>query len=201
MMGEAQDWQEVKGLALSKVKSVEEMLPKPAENQLSRPNPKIWETEYRIIEETLMLDWTIEQWCMLAGISLQSYYKHKEKNPDFARRMEIARQFPKMVARAAIQKRIRQWDAKVALDYLKLRDRFYREDAKEEIETNKAPVVQFISVASNEWNTTNPDTQTNIKQGSAWQWFASSWEAEKMTPRENEEQALRNIDLLSSSNE
>lgn len=201
MMGEAQDWQEVKGLALSKVKSVEEMLPKPAENQLNKPNPKIWETEYRIIEETLMMDWTIEQWCMLAGISLQSYYKHKEKNPDFARRMEIARQFPKMVARAAIQKRIRQWDAKVALDYLKLRDRFYKEDAKEEIETNKAPVVQFISVASNEWNTTNPDTQKNIKQGSAWQWFASSWEAEKMTPRENEEQALRNIDLLSSSNE
>lgn len=200
-MGEAQDWQEVKGLALSKVKSVEEMLPKPAENQLNKPNPKIWETEYRIIEETLMMDWTIEQWCMLAGISLQSYYKHKEKNPDFARRMEIARQFPKMVARAAIQKRIRQWDAKVALDYLKLRDRFYKEDAKEEIETNKAPVVQFISVASNEWNTTNPDTQKNIKQGSAWQWFASSWEAEKMTPRENEEQALRNIDLLSSSNE
>lgn len=147
------------------------------------------------------MDWTIEQWCMLAGISLQSYYKHKEKNPDFARRMEIARQFPKMVARAAIQKRIRQWDAKVALDYLKLRDRFYKEDAKEEIETNKAPVVQFISVASNEWNTTNPDTQKNIKQGSAWQWFASSWEAEKMTPRENEEQALRNIDLLSFNNE
>lgn len=201
MMGEAQDWQEVKGLALSKVKSVEEMLPKPAENQLNKPNPKIWETEYRIIEETLMMDWTIEQWCMLAGISLQSYYKHKEKNPDFARRMEIARQFPKMVARAAIQKRIRQWDAKVALDYLKLRDRFYKEDAKEEIETNKAPVVQFISVASDEWNTTNPDTQKNIKQGSAWQWFASSWEAEKMTPRENEEQALRNIDLLSFSNE
>lgn len=201
MMGEAQDWQEVKGLALSKIKSVEEMLPKPAENQLNKPNPKIWETEYRIIEETLMLDWTIEQWCMLAGISLQSYYKHKEKNPDFARRMEIARQFPKVVARAAIQRRIRQWDAKVALDYLKLRDRFYKEDAKEEIEANKAPVVQFISVASDEWNTTNPDTQTNIKQGSAWQWFASSWEAEKMTPRENEEQALRNIDLLSFNNE
>lgn len=41
MMGEAQDGQEVKGLALSKVKSVEEMLPKPAENQLNKPNPKI----------------------------------------------------------------------------------------------------------------------------------------------------------------
>lgn len=200
MMGEAQDWQEVKGLALSKVKSVEEMLPKPAENQLNKPNPKIWETEYRIIEETLMMDWTIEQWCMLAGISLQSYYKHKEKNPDFARRMEIARQFPKMVARAAIQKRIRQWDAKVALDYLKLRDRFYKEDAKEEIETNKAPVVQFISVASDEWaDQQKNDFQTPTKQNSYSEWFATSWE--KLTPRENEEQALRNIDYLTSSDE
>ena len=69
---------------------------------------------------------------MLAGISLPSYYKHREKNPEFARRMDIARQFPKLVARAAIQKRIRQGDAKVALDYLRLRDKFYKEDASEE---------------------------------------------------------------------
>ena len=194
-------WEEVKDLkTLAKVKTVEEMLPKPVEN--IKPNQTIWETEYRIIEECLQLDGTIEQGCMLAGISIASYYKHREKNPDFARRMDIARQFPKMIARAAIQRRIRQWDAKTALDYLKLRDRFYKEDAKEEGTETKAPVVQFISVASNEWsNTTNPDTQTNIKQGSAWQWFASSWEAEKLTPRENEEQALRNIDLLTSSNE
>lgn len=192
-------WEEVKDLkTLAKVKTVEEMLPRPVE----KPNQTIWETEYRIIEECLQLDGTIEQGCMLAGISIASYYKHREKNPDFARRMDIARQFPKMIARAAIQRRIRQWDAKTALDYLKLRDRFYKEDAKEEGTETKAPVVQFISVASNEWsNTTNPDTQTNIKQGSAWQWFASSWEAEKLTPRENEEQALRNIDLLTSSNE
>lgn len=194
-------WEEVKDLkTLAKVKTVEEMLPKPVEN--IKPNQTIWETEYRIIEECLQLDGTIEQGCMLAGISIASYYKHREKNPDFARRMDIARQFPKMIARAAIQRRIRQWDAKTALDYLKLRDRFYKEDAKEEGTETKAPVVQFISVASNEWsNTTNPDTQTNIKQGSAWQWFASSWEAEKLTPWENEEQALRNIDLLTSSNE
>ena len=203
MMGEAQDWQEVKWLALTKVKSVEEMVPEASEkNQLSRPNPTIGETEYRIIEETLMLDGTIEQGCMLAGISVPSYYKHREKNPDFARRMDIARQAPKLLARAAILKRIKQWDAKTAIDYLKLRDKFYKEDAREEAETSKAPVVQFISVASDEWsNTTNPDTQTSTKQGSAWQWFASSWEAEKMTPRENEEQALRNIDLLSFNNE
>lgn len=196
-------WEEVKDLkTLAKVKTVEELLPKPAENQIDKPNPTIWETEYKIIEECLQLDGTIEQWCMLAWISVASYYKHREKNPDFARRMDLARQFPKMIARAAIQRRIRQWDAKTALDYLKLRDRFYKEDAKEEGVENKAPVVQFISVASNEWsNTTNPDTQTNTKQGSAWQWFASSWEVEKLTPWENEEQALRNIDFLTSSSE
>lgn len=185
---------------LAKVKSVEEMLPKAGENQLNKSNPKIWETEYRIIEECLMLDWTIEQGCMLAGISLPSYYKHREKNPEFARRMDIARQFPKLVARAAIQKRIRQGDAKVALDYLRLRDKFYKEDASEEGSWAKLPTVQFISVASNEWaDQQNNDWQMSTKQNSPYSTSSTSWE--KMTPRENEEQVLRNIDLLSSSND
>ena len=185
---------------LAKVKSVEEMLPKAGENQLNKSNPKIWESEYRIIEECLMLDWTIEQGCMLAGISLPSYYKHREKNPEFARRMDIARQFPKLVARAAIQKRIRQGDAKVALDYLRLRDKFYKEDASEEGSWAKLPTVQFISVASNEWvDQQNNDWQMSTKQNSPYSTSSTSWE--KMTPRENEEQVLRNIDLLSSSND
>lgn len=64
--------------------------------------------------------------------------------------MDIAKQFPKMVARAAIQKRIRQGDARTALEYLKLRDKFYKPEMVEEGEKETAPVVQFISVASNE---------------------------------------------------
>jgi hypothetical protein len=115
--------------------------------------------------------------------------------------MDIAKQFPKMVARAAIQKRIRQWDAKTALEYLKLRDKFYKPEVVEEWEETTAPVVQFISVASNEWanNTTSHDSQTNIKPESVWQWYSSS--SEPKTPRENEEQVLRNLDSLSFSNE
>ncbi len=182
---------------LAKVKTVDELLPKPVD----KPSTKIWEREYKIIEECLQLDWTIEQGCMLAGISVPSYYKHREKNPDFARRMDIAKQFPKMVARAAIQKRIRQWDAKTALEYLKLRDKFYKPEVVEEWEETTAPVVQFISVASNEWNTTNPDIQNDTKPSSVWQWYSNSWEVEKQTPRENEEQVLRNLDSLSFSNE
>lgn len=182
---------------LAKIKTVDDMLPKPVE----KPSTKIWEREYKIIEECLQLDWTIEQGCMLAGISVPSYYKHREKNPDFARRMDIAKQFPKMVARAAIQKRIRQWDAKTALEYLKLRDKFYKPEVVEEWEETTAPVVQFISVASNEWNTTNPDIQNDTKPSSASEWYANSWEVEKQTPWENEEQVLRNLDSLSFSNE
>lgn len=191
------DWEEIKDIkTLSKVKSVEEMLPKTAINQISKWNAaKIWEEQYSIIEETLRMDWTIEEWCMLAWISVPSYYKHKEKNPDFARRMEVARQFPKLIARAAVQRRIRQWDAKTALRFLELRDKRYKaEPAYEWEEENTAPVVQFISVPSNEWasNTTNSDSQTSTKQSSAFEWSASSWE--KQTPWENEEEILRRLD-------
>lgn len=190
------DGEEVKDLkTLAKVKTVEEMLPKIAENQISKWNAaKIWEEQYRIIEETLKMDWTIEEWCMLAWISVPSYYKHKEKNPDFARRMEVARQFPKLIARAAVQRRIRQWDAKTALRFLELRDKRYKtEPVYEWEEENTAPVVQFISVASNEWasNTTSQDSQMSTKQSSAFDWSVSSWE--KMTPRENEEEMLRRL--------
>lgn len=191
------DGEEVKDFkTLAKVKTVEEMLPKIAENQISKWNAaKIWEEQYRIIEETLKMDWTIEEWCMLAWISVPSYYKHKEKNPDFARRMEVARQFPKLIARAAVQRRIRQWDAKTALRFLELRDKRYKtEPVYEWEEENTAPVVQFISVASNEWasNTTSQDSQMSTKQSSAFDWSVSSWE--KMTPRENEEEMLRRLD-------
>lgn len=195
------DWELVTdSTELARLQTVESMIPKPLDN----PKGQIGETEYKIIEDCLKLDGTIEQWCMLAGISVASYYKHREKNPDFARRMDVAKQFPKMVARAAIQKRILQWDSKTALEYLKLRDKFYKEDAvSEEWETgNRWPVVQFISVASKEWqeSTTSHDSQMNTKQESVWSWYSSSWEVEKMTPWENEEQALRNIDSLISNN-
>jgi len=198
------DWEEIKDLkTLAKVKSVEEMLPKPAKNQIAKwNNAKIWEEQYRIIEETLMMDGTIEEACILAWITVPTYYNHKNSNPEFARRVAIARQFPKLIARAAVQRRIRQWDAKTALRFLELRDKRYKaEPMPEEWEENTAPVVQFISVASNEWveNWTNHDSQSDIKQESAYDSSVSSWE--KVTPWENEEEALRRLDSLSFSSE
>lgn len=189
---------------LAKIKTVEEMLPKPAKNQLGSSQPKIWEEQYNIIEECLKMDGTVEEACILAGISVASYYHHRNTNPDFARRMDIARQFPKMIARAAIQRRIRQWDSKTAMEFIKLRDRRYKPDAVEEdlneVGEVKRPVIQFISVPSEEWaDQWNSDTQKGTKPSSVSDSSASSWE--KLTPRENEEQALRNIDSLSFSSD
>ena len=202
-------WEEVKDIkTLAKVKSVEEMLPKVAKNQISKwDGAKIWEEQYRIIEECLMMDGTIEDACIYAGISVASYYNHRSSNPDFARRMDLARQFPKMVARAAIQRRIRQWDAKTALEFLKLRDKQYKPDNIDvelnEMWESKRPVVQFISVASNEWaDQSSSDTQNDIKPNSAYDTSVSFSEAEiEETPRENDEQVLRNIDYASSNSD
>ena len=197
--------EEVKDLStLAKVQSVEEMIPVPAKNQLNNNQPRIWEEQYKIIEECLKMDGTIEEACILAWISVPSYYHHRNTNPDFARRMDIARQFPKMIARAAIQRRIRQWDSKTAMEFIKLRDRRYKPEAiEEEWEKTKAPIVQFISVASNEWaDQSSNDTQNDIKQNSAFDSSVSFSEAEiEETPRENDEQVLRNIDSLSSNSD
>ena len=199
------DWEEVKDLkTLSKIKTVEEMLPIPAkENQLANDDPHIWERHYQIIEECLKQDCTIEEACMYAGISTPSYYHHRRKNPDFAIRMDRARQFPKMMARAAVMKRIAQWDAKTALRYLELRDKKrYNSDPNisEDDEQKEESRVQFISVPSDEWanNTTSHDIQNDIKLSSVSDSSVSSWE--KMTPWENEEEALRRLDSLNFSN-
>lgn len=192
--------EEVKDTAtLARVKTVDEMIPVPAENQIAKWNQaRIGEEQYRIIESYLMMDATIEEACMAAWISVASYYHHKREHPEFERRMAIAKEYPKVIARAAVMRRIRQWDAKTAMDYLKLRDKRYKQEY-EETESTSVPKVQFISVASNEWN--EKGSQTSIEQKSPSEWYSSSWEVEKMTAWENEEQVLRNIDLLTFSSD
>lgn len=189
-------WEEVKWLALAKVKGVEEMVPLPAVNQATLSNPVIWEEQYAIIEEALKLDSTIDEACMLAGISMSSYYKHRDKNPDFARRMDIARQYPKLVARAAVQRRIRQWDAKTALRFLELRERNrYWENTIEDSANNDKMKVEFTLIPTQkvEWvDQQDSDFQTPTSANSASNTYASSSD-EKTTPWENEDWVLERL--------
>lgn len=141
---------------------------------------------------------------MYAGISVASYYVHRRKNPDFALRMDRAKQFPKMMARAAVMKRIAQWDANTALKYLTLRDKRYSEDSIEEIWWQEKVKVEFSLVPAKEkpWaEDPQNDYQTLTNVSSASEWYANSSENEKMTPWENEEEALRRLDSSNFSNE
>lgn len=189
-------WEEVKDVnTLAKIKSVDEMLPKPWKNQTFKKAPTIWEDEYRIIEECLMMDCTVEEAVTTAWISYNSFINHKNKNPDFALRVERAKQFPKMVARAAVQRRIRQWDAKTALEFLKLRDKKRYNPVQwldDEWQLESAAKVQFISVPSEEWaDQWKSDSQTSTNASSASPTSANF--SEPLTPWENEEEALRRL--------
>ena len=183
---------------LSKVKSVYEMMPTNVDNNLRlKWNAHITEEHFRTVEECLRLDFTIREACDAAWISVPSYYHYYNKDPDFALRMDRARNFPKQMARTAVMKRIWQWDAKTALRYLELRDkRFKTDEVVEEWEENTAPVVQFISVASNEWaDQSKNDTQTSINPSSAYDTSVNSSESwtQNQTWWENEEEVLRRL--------
>lgn len=197
------EWEPVTTLAeLAKVRTVEDMLPVPAENQIEKSNPHIWESQYEIIESCLKQDCTVEEACMYAGISVPSYYVHRRNNPDFAVRMDRARQFPKMMARAAVMRRIAQWDANTALKYLTLRDKRYNENSHEEIWWQDKMKVEFtlVPAQAREWvEDQQSDSQTSTSVSYVSEWYADSWE--KQTPWENEEEALRRLDSLSFSNE
>ena len=197
---EYKEWKEIKDLSeQGRVKSVYEMMPKMSTTNLRRHwgSPKLTEEHFSIIENCLRLDFTITEACDAAWVSLSSYYNYYKNDEDFALRMDRAKNFPKQMARTAVMKRIWQWDAKTALRYLELRDKnryntvpWMNEEWEQEVQD--LPKVQFISVPSKEWNTTNHDSQTSTKQESVWQWYVSSWD-EKQTPWENEEEALRRL--------
>ena len=197
------EWEEVKNTTeLAKVKSVYEMMPTFSDKNLRGWRPKLTEEHFSIVENCLRLDFTIWEACDAAWISVSAYYRYYNTDADFALRMDRVKDFPKMMARTAVMKRIRQWDAKTALRYLELRDKKrYNTDTgvKDDDDTReeKAPVVQFISVASNEW--AEKDWQTSTEPKSVSEWYVSSWESEKLTPWENEDRVLKNIASTSSS--
>lgn len=203
------EWKEVTDLReLSKVKTVSEMLPvNIKENQRSAGRPRLTEEHFRVVEDCLRLDFSIVEACAAAWISQAAYYYYYNKDSDFALRMDRARSFPKQLARAAVMKRIYQWDAKTALRFLELRDKGRYNTmpwVEEEWEAASVSRVQFISVPSNEeWQEswTNHDSQTATSVKSVSDSSASSWESEKLTPWENEEEVLERLNLLSSSSD
>lgn len=180
---------------LAKVKSVREMMPKDLdENLRANWRPKLTEEHFKTVEDCLRLDFTIKEACDAAWISVSAFYKYYHEDEDFALRMDRARNFPKQMARTAVMKRIWQWDAKTALRYLELRDKWrYNTDTwlteEWEVAEVSVPKVQFISVPPTEWaDQQQNDSQKSTNPNSASDISASS--SEKQTPWENEEEIL-----------
>lgn len=180
---------------LAKVKSVREMMPKDLdENLRANWRPKLTEEHFKTVEDCLRLDFTIKEACDAAWISVSAFYKYYHEDEDFALRMDRARNFPKQMARTAVMKRIWQWDAKTALRYLELRDKWrYNTDTtlteEWEVAEVSVPKVQFISVPPTEWaDQQQNDSQKSTNPNSASDTYASS--SEKQTPWENEEEIL-----------
>jgi len=189
-------WLEIRdNTELAKVKSVREMMPKDLdENLRANWRPKLTEEHFKTVEDCLRLDFTIKEACDAAWISVSAFYKYYHEDEDFALRMDRARNFPKQMARTAVMKRIWQWDAKTALRYLELRDKWrYNTDTtlteEWEVAEVSVPKVQFISVPPTEWaDQQQNDSQKSTNPNSASDTYASS--SEKQTPWENEEEIL-----------
>lgn len=165
------------------------------------------EENIHILETAFKMDATVSEACTLAWISEATYYKRINQDPTLKRRLELAKDWSKMIAHAAIYKKMSQWDAKIALQFLKLRDKRYKEVSSTweiEWEDWKAPIVQFISVDTNKWqkSTTTNEQVNDTEQKLSSEWYANTWETvEKKTNWENEEQVLRNLASWASSNE
>ncbi len=151
------------------------------------------------LEQAFRLDATVDEACVLAGISPATYYSYmsRPENEEAKLRMEQARSRTKLIARAAVSNEIWKWNAKVALEFLKMRDKRYANNELADDIVDNSKVVQFISVNTNkEWDGTNSQWPTDTEQKLSSEWYVNTWENEvetKMTWWDNEKEMLKRL--------
>ena len=151
------------------------------------------------LEQAFRLDATVDEACVLAGISPATYYSYmsRPENEEAKLRMEQARNWTKLIARAAVSNEIWKWNAKVALEFLKMRDKRYANNELVDDVVDNSKVVQFISVNTNkEWDGTNSQWPTDTEQKLSSEWSVNTWESvvePKMTGRDNEKEMLKRL--------
>ncbi len=83
--------------------------------------------------EILRLDWTITEACSYANVSRESYYTWIKDDEEFSDKMEDAREYAFIEARRTINKAIKDWDGRLALDIMRRRDKRYKDKAESEV--------------------------------------------------------------------
>ena len=95
------------------------------------------------LEEILRLDWTISEACSYANIDRSTYYDWLEKDKEFSNKMSDAKEYAFIQARRTINKAIKEWDWKLALDVMRRRDKRYKD--KQESDNIIADVTDDLS--------------------------------------------------------
>lgn len=102
-----------------------------AKNKWGRPTKKDADTIQKL-ESIFKIDWTVWEACSYAWISTSIYYLREENDKSFLDKMTAAKDYPFILARKTLMKWMQDWDNRSAIEYLKRRDRRYKD--KQEIE-------------------------------------------------------------------
>tara|TARA_R100001530_G_C4320833_1_gene155735 strand:- start:4380 stop:4670 length:291 start_codon:yes stop_codon:yes gene_type:complete len=79
----------------------------------------------------------VSEACNYAGINQCTYYDRLKKDPQFSKKMQAAQDYPFILSRRTLMKAIvRDEDAKAAIEYLKRRDKRYKDKAAVELDAN-----------------------------------------------------------------
>lgn len=114
-------------------------------NNIGRPTVLTTEV-LRKLEQAFTWGCTNREACLYADIGESAFYEYKQANPDFAERIQILRDSPKLKSRAIINKKLEELDDATAKWYLerKAKDEF---STKQETEaTNKNFNIDALSV-------------------------------------------------------
>ena len=79
-----------------------------------RPS-KISDEIVQKLEEIFKIDWTVEEACWYAWISVRTFYYRCEVNEEFLHKMDRAKQFPFILARKVLMKSMTSKNEKVSL--------------------------------------------------------------------------------------
>lgn len=86
------------------------------------------------LESIFKIDWTVWEACSYAGISRETYYNREKADKKFFDRMTAAKNYPFILARKTLMKGMQEWDNRSAIEYLKRRDRRYRDKQEVTVE-------------------------------------------------------------------
>lgn len=92
------------------------------------------EAVVRKLEDALSWDCTVEEACAHAGIGVRTYYDERDRNEEFAQRMERAQQFPFVLAKKVLVVAMKENDGNLAMKFLKNRQRDrYHEKVEQDV--------------------------------------------------------------------